>query len=70
MLHIVVEETALGTYIREVNDVKNRRRLTWRLVSGGKVAKEQGGDSIALKKVAIIWMIFLAFYNLFKQYTL
>jgi len=42
VLHIVVEETALGTYIREVNDVKNRRRLTWRLVSGGgKVAKEQ-----------------------------
>ena len=43
VLHIKVKESSFGAFISEVNDVKNRRRLTWRVVGG----KEQGGNSIA-----------------------
>ena len=34
VLHIKVTENSFGTYISEVNDVKNRRRLAWRVVGG------------------------------------
>jgi len=47
VLHIKVKESSFGAFISEVNDVKNRRRLTWRVVGGkeqdiGKIRVRQG----------------------------
>ena len=47
-IYFKVEESSFGALISEVNDVKNRRRLAWRVIVVGE-GKEQDVGKIRVR---------------------